>query len=53
MPEWMKVESPMTATTGRLSSGSMARFMPRAVPMEAPMQTQVSIVSSGGITPRV
>ena len=48
-PEWRKVLSPITATTGR----HPASAAPLAMPMEAPMQTQDSPNEKGGRTPRV
>ncbi len=52
-PEWRNVESPMTATTFPGPSAPSAFSNPWAAPMEAPMQTQRSIESSGGSAARV
>ncbi len=49
IPEWPKVESPMTAIAG----WRPASDAPLAIPTEAPMQTQVSIALWGGNQPRV
>ena len=51
MPEWKKVESPMTAAMRWF--GRPALRMPMAAPMAAPMQMQVSIAASGGADPSV
>jgi hypothetical protein len=53
IPEWMKVESPMTATTFPRAAFPSAFSIPKAFPREAPMQTQVSIPESGGSAARV
>ena len=53
MPVCRKVESPMTATTWRFSASGTTLTTPVALPMLAPMQTQVSIAESGGMKPRV
>ena len=45
MPEWRKVESPITATTFWRTP---AFSIPSALPMLAPMQPVVSMASSGG-----
>jgi len=52
MPEWAKVESPITAATRRRESpsGSTAS-MPWAMVRDAPMSTRVSIALYGGSTP--
>ena len=52
-PEWAKVESPMTATTGRCSVPARASSKPWAMETEAPMSTVVSMAASGGRAPRV
>ena len=48
-----KVESPMTATTGRCSVPARASSKPWAMETEAPMSTVVSMAASGGRAPRV
>ena len=53
IPEWMKVESPMTLTSFLANSGPRALAMPRAAPMDAPMQMVVSMALRGGVAPKV
>ena len=49
MPEWVKVESPMTATAG-CTPASEAPF---AIVMEAPMSTQELMALKGALAPKV
>ena len=49
MPEWVKVESPITATAGRRPASAA----PLAIEIEAPMSTQVLMALNGGMAPRV
>ena len=50
MPEWKKVESPMTAAAALRPS---ALLKPAIMPMLAPMQRQLSKATSGGSAPSV
>ena len=49
MPEWVKVESPITATAG----WTPASEAPFAIVMEAPMSTQESMALKGALAPKV
>ncbi len=49
MPEWVKVESPMTAMAGR----SPASAAPLAIVIDAPMSTTVSMAWNGASHPSV
>ena len=49
MPEWVKVESPITATEGNCPPSAA----PLAIVTEAPISTQVSIARNGGSEPSV
>ena len=49
MPEWVKVESPMTAMVGCCP----ACAAPMAMVIEAPMSTQVSMAWNGASQPSV
>ena len=48
MPEWKKVESPMTAAAALRPS---AWLKPAIMPMLAPMHSELSRASSGGSAP--
>ena len=50
MPEWKKVESPITDTA---AMRFIMRFMPAIMPMPAPMHRQLSSESNGGSAPSV
>ena len=50
MPEWKKVESPITPTAAFLPN---ALLKPDIMPMLAPMHRQLSSASSGGSAPSV
>ena len=49
IPEWVKVESPITATEGNKPPSAA----PFAMVIEAPMSRQESIALNGGSAPRV
>ena len=49
MPEWVKVESPITATEGCWPASAA----PLAMVIEAPMSTHVSMACSGASHPSV
>ena len=49
IPEWRKVESPITAATFR----TPCLAMPAALLMLAPMHRQVSMAERGGLAPSV
>ena len=49
MPEWVKVESPMTAIDGY----TPASAAPLAIVIEAPISTQVSMAWNGASQPSV
>lgn len=49
MPEWVKVESPITDTAGR----KPASAAPLAIVIEAPISTQVFMALNGSSAPRV
>ena len=49
MPEWVKVESPMTAMEGCCPASAA----PLAIVIEAPMSTQVSMAWNGASQPSV
>ena len=53
MPEWAKVESPITATLCFSCFSPPARLKPCKPEQEAPMHTFRSMAFSGGMTPRV
>ena len=53
MPECMKVESPMTATVLCSLSGPRILLNPCSAPMEAPMQSVISMAASGATAPSV
>ena len=53
MPEWKKVESPMTPTVFPFSLGPPNFSRPSAMPTEAPMHMQASMAASGLSAPRV
>ena len=53
MPEWMKVESPITATLFFSWAAPPARLKPCRPEQEAPMQTFRSMAFRGGMTPKV
>ena len=54
MPEWKKVESPMTATGFSFRPAiSLTLAIPWAALMLAPMQMQVCMALMGGSAPRV
>ena len=52
MPEWIKVESPMTATVFPAFSG-FARLNPWIPETDAPMQRTASTAERGGWAPSV
>lgn len=49
MPEWVKVESPMTATAGCCPASAA----PLAIVIEAPMSSTVSMAWNGASQPSV
>ena len=49
IPEWVKVESPMTAIAGK----SPASAAPFAMVIDAPISTQLDRALNGGSAPRV
>lgn len=53
MPEWMNVESPMTASDRRACSFPRAVLKPCSALTDAPIQTQASIIDSGALAPSV
>ena len=54
MPVCRKVESPITAMTGRFfSSSAIALATPPAMPSDAPMANTVSTEFQGGLAPSV
>ena len=54
MPECRKVESPITATTGRgAASVCCALAMPLTMPSDAPIASTVSTELHGGLAPSV
>ena len=53
MPEWMKVESPITLTSFLLNSSPRTLAMPKAAPTDAPMQMVVSTDARGATAPSV